>query len=187
MQSPHSFIVQPQKGKRYDNTKKFGEVDFIVSSSQEDHKFSNRYGTVISLPLNYCGPIEIGDTLIVDHNVFKYYYDMKGIQKSGKSFFKDDLFFIDNDQFFLYNKNGEWFAHDKYCFVEPIAVKDYYLNKAVKHEPLIGVMKYPNAELIKHGVNKGDEVAFQPESEYEFRIDGVLMYRIMSEFITVKL
>ena len=50
MQSPHSFIVQPQKGKRYDNTKKFGEVDFIVSSSQEDHKFSNRYGTVISLP-----------------------------------------------------------------------------------------------------------------------------------------
>ena len=48
-------------------------------------------------------------------------------------------------------------------------------------------MKYPNAELIKHGVNKGDEVAFQPESEYEFRIDGVLMYRIMSEFITVKL
>jgi|TARA_R100001463_G_scaffold24890_3_gene59290 hypothetical protein len=187
MQSPHSFIVQPVKGKRYDNTKNFGEVEFIVSSSQEDHKFSNRYGIVVSLPLNYCGPIEVGDILLVHHNVFKYYYDMKGIQKSGRSYFKDDLFFIDNDQFFLYNKNGEWFAHDKYCFVEPIAAKDYYLNKAVKYEPLMGIMKYPNDELIKHGVKKGDEVAFQPESEYEFRIDDVLMYRVMSQFITVKL
>ena len=53
MQSPHSFIVEPLKGKRYDNTKKLGEVDFIVSTSQEDHKFSNRFARVNSLPLNY--------------------------------------------------------------------------------------------------------------------------------------
>lgn len=101
MQSPHSFIVQPLKGKRYDNTKNFGEVEFIVSSSQEDHKFSNRYGIVVSLPLNYCGPIEIGDMLLVHHNVFKYYYDMKGRQRSGRSFLKDNIFFVDEDQFFF--------------------------------------------------------------------------------------
>ncbi len=41
--------------------------------------------------------------------------------------------------------------------------------------------------IIYHGIKEGDEVAFQPESEYEFTIDGVLMYRIMSQFITVKL
>ena len=48
-------------------------------------------------------------------------------------------------------------------------------------------IKYPNQELINHGVKVGDEVAFQPDSEYEFTVDGVLLYRIMSKFITVKL
>ena len=187
MQSPHSFIVEPLKGKRYDNTKKLGEVDFIVSTSQEDHKFSNRFAKVNSLPLNYCGPIKINDLLLVHHNVFKIYYDMKGYEKSGKSYFKDNLFLIDNDQFFLYKSGDEWFAHDKYCFVEPVKSKDYYLDKVVKYEPLVGKIKYPNQELINYGVKVGDEVAFQPDSEYEFTVDGVLLYRIMSKFITVKL
>jgi len=187
MQSPFSFIVEPLKGKRYDNTRAHGDVELIVSTSQEDHKFSNRYAVVKNLPLNYCGPIQINDTLLVHHNVFKIYYDMKGYEKSGKSYFKDNLFFIENDQFFLYKNNNKWHAHDKYCFVEPILSKDYYIDKIVKYEPLVGIVKYPNKELIYHGIKEGDEVAFQPESEYEFTIDGVLMYRIMSQFITVKL
>jgi hypothetical protein len=187
MQSPHSFIVQPLKGKRYDNTKNFGEVEFIVSSSQEDHKFSNRYGIVVSLPLNYCGPIEIGDMLLVHHNVFKYYYDMKGIQKSGRSFFKDDLFFIDNDQFFLYNKKGKWYAHDKYCFVKPVPKTESTIYKRGTEEPLVGTMVYPNKYLDSKGVKKGALVSFQPDSEYAFDIDGEKLYRMYDHQITLTL
>ena len=101
MQSPHSFIVRPVKGRRYDNIKDIGGIDFITSVSKEDHKASNRHAEVVSTPLNYSGDIKKGDILLVHHNVFKFYFDMKGREKSGKSFFKDDLFFIDNDQFFF--------------------------------------------------------------------------------------
>ena len=93
MKSPTDFIVTPVNNRRYNNTKKIGGIDFIVSSSQEDHKFSNREAIVIETPLGYTGPIKKGDTLLVHHNVFKYYNDMYGRQKSGRSFFKDDIFF----------------------------------------------------------------------------------------------
>ena len=33
-------------------------------------------------------------------------------------------------------------------------------------------MKYINEDLLKLGVKEGDEISFQPDSEYEFNIDG---------------
>ena len=108
MRSPFYFIVKPLFGKRYNNTKSIAGLDFITSSSEEDYKYSNRYAIVKELPLNYKGDIRISDILLVHHNVFKYYNDMRGRQQSGKSYFKDDLFFIDNDQFYMYKQNGKW-------------------------------------------------------------------------------
>ena len=104
MQSLFDFIVKPANNKRYNNTTNIEGLEFITSTSQEDHKFSNREAVVINVPLGYVGNIKKGDTLLVHHNVFKYYYDMKGRQKSGKSFLKDNLFFVDSDQFFLYKQ-----------------------------------------------------------------------------------
>jgi hypothetical protein len=104
MKSPFYFIVKPLKGKRYDNTREVGDYELVVSTSEEDHKFSNRYAEVVELPIGYSGGVSIGDLLLVHHNVFKYYNDMKGRQRSGRSFFKDDLFFVDNEQFFLYKQ-----------------------------------------------------------------------------------
>ena len=95
MKSPHSFIVRPIGNRRYDNIKKIGSIDFITSTSEEDHTVSNRYAEVVETPINYTGEVKKGDTLLVHHNVFKFYNDMKGKRKSGKSFFKEDLFFID--------------------------------------------------------------------------------------------
>ena len=126
MRSPYQFIVRPIKGKRYDNTKDIGDVEFIISSSQEDHTVSNRFAEVVSTPLAYKGPIKKGDTLLVHHNVFKFFYNMYGIQKSGKSYFKEDLFFIDPDQFFLFNDGKQWHAHGKYCFVKPVENKEEF-------------------------------------------------------------
>ena len=188
MQSPHSFIVRPVKGRRYDNIKDIGGIDFITSVSKEDHKASNRHAEVVSTPLNYSGDIKKGDILLVHHNVFKFYFDMKGREKSGKSFFKEDLFFIDNDQFFLYNKKGKWYGHDKYCFIKPVPKKDYYLKGiGVKEEPLHGVIKYSNKQLEQLGVSEGDEVCFTPDSEYEFYVDDEKLYRMFTNNIALTL
>tara|TARA_R110000868_G_scaffold325218_1_gene586038 strand:- start:11827 stop:12390 length:564 start_codon:yes stop_codon:yes gene_type:complete len=187
MKSPFYFIAKPINGKRYDNTKSIGGIDFIISTSEEDHKFSNRFAEVFELPLGYNGPIEVGDTLLVHHNVFKYYNDVRGRQKSGKSFFKDDLFFIETDQFFMYKKGSTWNAYDKYCFVKPIPATESYIKKPFTNEPLIGLMKYPNQYLIDQGINKGDMVCFSPDSEYEFTVDEEKLYRMYDHQITMKL
>lgn len=187
MKSPFYFIVRPVNGKRYDNTKDMEGTEFILSTSEEDHKFSNRYAEVIELPVGYTGPISIGDTLLVHHNAFKFYNDMKGRQKSGKSFFKDDLFFIEADQFFMFRKIAFWYAYDKYCFVRPIPATKYYIGKFLSEEPLMAQMVYPNEYLLSKGIKKGDVVCFTPDSEYEFTVDGEKLYRMYDHQITIKL
>jgi hypothetical protein len=187
MRSPFYFIVKPINGKRYDNTKMIGGIELIVSTSEEDHKFSNRFAEVIELPLGYKGPIKVGYKLIVHHNVFKFYNDIRGKQRSGKSFFRDDLFFIEPDQFFMYNDGFTWNAYDRYCFVKPIPVTESYIKKPFTEEPLIGIMKYPNEYLTNKGIQEGDLVCFSPDSEYEFTVDDEKLYRMYDHQITIKL
>ena len=78
----------------------------------------------------------------------------------------------------MYKKNNKWNAHGRNCFVKPLPVKDSFLKKRGKYEPLMGTVKYINKELAVFGVEEGDEVSFQPESEYEFRVDGEVLYRL---------
>jgi len=187
MRSPFYFIVEPLEGKRYNNTKVIGGIEFITSSSEEDFTVSNREGEVKELPLKYTGPIKKGDTLLVHHNVFKFYNDMKGRQQSGKSYFKDNMFFIDNDQFFMYKQDGKWYCHDRYCFVKPIDKQDSFLLKRGNEEPLLGEMVYANDYLLSQGVRPGVRISFQPDSEYEFEVDGEKLYRMFDHQITLKL
>jgi hypothetical protein len=185
MKSPYNFIVKSVNGKRYNNLKSVGGIDLITSTSQEDHMASSRYAEVIETPLKYKGPISVGDTLLVHHNVFKFYNDVKGRQRSGRSYFKDDLFFIDDEQFFLYHNGTEWKSYDRYCFVKPIPVSDSYIFKPFSEEPLVGMMKYPSEYLISKGVNQGDMVTFSPENEYEFTVDDEKLYRIYDHQISM--
>ena len=185
MRSPYFFLVRPKNSRRYDNVKAIGDVDFITSSSTEDHTVSNRFGIVAALPLAYAGEVKVGDTLLVHHNVFKFYYDMRGREKSGQSFFKDDLFFIDDDQFFLYKRGDKWRSHGKYCFIKPVPPEESVILKPLEEEPLVGVVRYINQELLDLGVKEGDRVSFQPESEYTFEVEGEKLYRMFTKNITL--
>tara|TARA_R110002012_G_scaffold236152_1_gene409874 strand:+ start:2371 stop:2931 length:561 start_codon:yes stop_codon:yes gene_type:complete len=186
MRSPYNFIVEPLNNRRYDNVKDMEGTEFITSVSQEDHISSNRQARVVALPISYEGPVKVGDILLVHHNVFKFYYDMYGRQKSGRSFLKDNLFLVDYEQFFLYKQDGEWHAHGKYCFVKPIKARESTIMKRGE-EPLIGIVKYINQELLDLGVKVGDEISFQPESEYEFTVDDEKLYRMFTNNITMVL
>lgn len=187
MQSPFYFITKPISGKRYKNTKEIGGIELIVSTSEEDHRFSNREAEVLEVPIDYNGPIKIGDKLLVHHNVFKFYNDMKGRRKSGKSFFKEDIFLIDEEQFFMYHNETGWHAHDRYCFVQPIKPEESFIYKPIEEEPLMGIMRYPNKTLMDAGIQAGDKVCFKPDSEYEFIVDEEKLYRIYDHQITIKL
>tara|TARA_R110002012_G_scaffold106015_1_gene247198 strand:+ start:664 stop:1239 length:576 start_codon:yes stop_codon:yes gene_type:complete len=191
MRSPTQFIVRPVGGRRYDNITKYGDVEFITSSSQEDHKVSNRHAEVLNTPVGYCGDIAVGDTLLVHHNVFKKYYDMKGRAKSGPCHFRDDIFMVEPDQFFLYKKDKKWHTHSRYCFVRPLNNENCSIfNMNIEnnnHQHLIGQLVYSNKELDALGLKEGDTVAFQPHSEYEFKVDDEVLYRMFTKNICIKI
>lgn len=173
-------------GRRYNNTKNVSGVDLIVSTSEEDFEYSNRLAEVISVPIGYDGDINTGDTLLVHHNVFKFYNDMKGKSKSSRSFFKDDIFFVDSDQFYAYNKNGKWYSHDRYVIIKPLKSKNKYLSTS-KYEPLHGVVHLPNKYLLSKGLTVGSVVLFKPDSEYEFNIDDEMVYRMFDHQIIAEI
>lgn len=187
MKSIHQFIVKPSNSKRYNNTKNIGGIDFVVSTSEEDFRFANRESVVVSTPILYDGPISEGDILLVHHNVFKFYNDMSGHRRSGKSFFRDDTFLLDREQFFAYNKGDGWVGHDNFCFVKPVPKEDTYIFKPVTHEPLVGEVTILNSFLKSQGIKVGDRVCFKPESEYEFIVDGQTMYRLYDHAVTLLL
>jgi hypothetical protein len=183
MKSPFYFIVEPVGGRRYDNVKKIGDIDFITSTSQEDHTASNRFAKVIACPSGYDGPIKPGHKLVVHHNVFKFYYDMKGREKSGFSFLKDNTFFLEDNQFYMYHDGDKWNTIGDFCFVTPIDNDDELTTYRYKH--LVGKIRYNNTQLQKLGVNQGDLVCFTPYSEYEFDVDGEKVYRMRVKDISV--
>ena len=185
MKSPFYFIVEPVGGRRYDNVKKIGDIDFITSTSQEDFKASNRKAKVIECPSGYKGPIKPGDILVVHHNVFKIYYDMKGRERSGWSFLKDNTFFLEPNQYYMYYNGDTWNCVDDFCFLKPIKSEDIDIYNIYTEVNLFGEVKYGNKELEDNNIFEGDIVSFTPHSEYEFEIDGEKLYRMRTKDIAL--
>lgn len=107
------------------------------------------------------------------------------MQRSGRSYFKDDLFFVDAEQFFMYYDGKDWNAYNRYCFVKPIPAIESYIFKPFSEEPLIGKMFIVNDYLKSQGVKQGDLVTYLPDTEYEFNVDGEKLYRMFDHHISM--
>ena len=178
MKSVHNFVVTP-KGERYNNKKKVGDSELILNTEIYNHQYVNREAIVISTPIASYTEIQAGDTVIVHHNVFRRWHDVKGIEKNSRSYFNESTYFINHDQIFLYKRKDKWKAPKGYCFVKPLKAIDQFNIESEK--PLQGIVKYSDGT-----VNVGDLVGFRPSSEYEFIVDGERLYRVLSNFITIK-
>ena len=183
MRSVYDFIIKPV-GKRYDNEVKVGEHTLITNSSIESFKHVNNIAEVVETPVAFATPIRKGDLIMVHHNVFRVFYDMKGIKKNSRSFLKDDLFFCAVDQVYLYKRKDTWKSFGDRCFVAPIKNKD--LLSTDKLAGLIGILKIGNSSLEESGINPGDIVGFTPNSEWEFVVDNQIMYCMKSNDIVIK-
>ena len=178
MKSVYNFVVTP-KGERYNNKKKVGDSELILNTEIYNHQFVNRTAKVISTPLVSDTDIQSGDEVIVHHNVFRRWHNVKGVEKNSRSFFDENTYLITQDQIFLYKRYWEWRAPKGYCFVKPLKAKNPF--NIDLERPLIGVVKYSDGT-----VKEGDLVGFRPSSEYEFIVDGERLYRVLSNFITIK-
>ena len=178
MKSVYNFVVTP-KGERYNNKKKVGDSELILNTEIYNHQFVNRTAIVKSIPLIGDTDIQVGDEVIVHHNVFRRWHDVKGREKNSRSFFDESTYFITQDQMFLYKRTNKWIAPKGYCFVKPLKAIDQFNIESEK--PLQGIVKYSDGT-----VKEGDLVGFRPSSEYEFIVDGERLYRVLSNFITIK-
>ena len=146
---------------------------------QNFHQYINRQATVISKPIIGNTNIEVGDDVIVHHNVFRRWHDVKGVEKNSKAWFSEDKYIVCQDQIFLYKNKDQWKPIPGFCFVKPIKNKSSWGLE--KEHPTKGVVKYTDGSF-----EEGDVVGFTPFSKYEFIIDGEKLYRVYSKFITIK-
>jgi len=180
MRGVFDFIIKP-KNKRYDNIKQIDDKELILNSEISDHRYVSRIGVVLSTPKLEDTEIKIGDEVVVHHNVFRRWYDVRGIEQNSRSYWEDNKYFVKSDQIFLYKRNNKWHAPKGYCFIKPIESNNILLEKEV---PLRGIIKYVDKEL--KDINKEDLVGFTPSSEYEFIVNGERLYRVLTNSISIK-
>ena len=178
MKSVYNFVVTP-KGERYNNKKKVGDSELILNTEIYNHQYVNREAEVISTPIIGDTDIKTGDTVVVHHNVFRRWHNVKGVEKNSKAYFNEDTYFINHDQIFLYKRNNMWTAPKGYCFVKPLKAIDQFNIESEK--PLQGIVKYSDGT-----VKIGDLIGFKPGGEYEFVVNNERIYRVLSNLITIK-
>ena len=178
MKAPFDFIIEP-KGERYNNTTKVGDKNLILNTEIYNHQYVNREAIVKSIPTAFETKIKPGDTVIVHHNIFRRWHDVKGKEKNSRSYFNENTYLVKPDQIFLYKRDNNWIAFDGYCFVQPIKQRTEY-NQDIE-ERCIGIVEYSDGMY-----SKNELVGFTPFSTYEFIVDGKRLYRVMNKFITIK-
>jgi len=178
MKSIFNFVVTP-KEKRYNNTKKIGDKELILNTEIFNHQNVSRNAVVLETPVMSCSEVEKGDEVIIHHNIFRRWRDVKNRERNSRSWLDEDRYLVYLDQIYAYKKKDQWKAFPGYSFIKPLANDDMYSIE--KEKPLVGVVKYTDGFL-----QEGDLVGFTPGSEYEFVIDGQRLYRVPTRKITIK-
>ena len=183
MKSIYNFIITPKKG-RYNNEIEIGDKTLIINANIEDHKMVSRHAVVVSTPLAYCTDIKAGDEIIIHHNIFRRWYDIKGNERNSGQYFKEDLYFCKPDQIYLRKDDDKWLPFMNRCFVMPI--KDTDTLTLDMEKKCVGILKIGNKELEALDINPGDLVGYRPGREWEFVIDGKRIYCMKSNDIVIK-
>ena len=173
MQAIFDFIVIPKEQEK---------SELILNTELQNHLFVNRIGVVQNVPKNNKTPIEEGDEIIVHHNVFRRFRDIKGKEKFSKSYYKNNLYFVAPEQIYGYKRVVKWQALEGFNFVQPIKETKMFSNNTEK--TLTGILKYKDPKL--QNVKENDLVGFTPNSEYEFVVNNMKLYRVPTNSITIK-
>jgi co-chaperonin GroES (HSP10) len=185
MRFPTKFVISPYGGENFKTTKEVNGKDLVINTSIEYAENVNRVGVVEEIPLDYEGIIQKGDKVVVQHNVFRDYFDGKGLTRKSDFHIKDNLYQCAVELVFLIIKDNEFLGVDDFCFVEPIFEEKKWIGKTeVQH---VGIVKYDNKTLNRNNVFKGDKIAFKKDSEYPFDINGEVSYRMRNRNILCKL
>jgi len=183
MNSIYDFIIKPKEG-RYNNEIEIGDKILIVNANIEDHRMVSKNAIVVSTPLAYTTSIKKGDEIMVHHNIFRRWYDVRGKERNSGQYFKEDLYFCKPNQLYLYKKDDQWVSFGERCFIKPLKNTDVLTNDIEQKH--IGILKIGNPTLKALGINPGDLVGYKPGREWEFIIENQRVYCMKSNDIVIK-
>jgi len=176
-----NFIIV-KVDKEYENDR----GNLISNLDVDNASFIARKATVVSAP-DYT-VLKEGDEVICHHNIFRMKGSSKGNVNKSIYHIENDLYFVPLTECFMYKREGaDWISLSPFCFVKPIeevkeeqsgfliSDSEHIRNTHKGFKKLQGIMKYPCKELIEL---KGLKIAYSDYSEYEFIIDGELLYKM---------
>lgn len=182
------FIVQVSKDYNNYVTLSNG-MKLAVNNSIDSVEHINRVGYLVDGPKN--SNANKGDMLLFHHNICRRAWGLKGKKRKSSFYIKDGMYYIPLTEIFMIKRLGQpdWEAIDPYVFIRPLEAKKKILKNGLEvledayknMKDLVGVVSYPNKTLLSAGIKEGDLVAFQQDSEFEFKIDGELHYRMKTE------
>ena len=176
------YLITPY-GQEYNNIRQIEGIDLIVNTSIEDATFVNRLGIVCAVPNG--GQIPVDSIVVVHHNVFRTYLDMKGNKRKSNEYFRDGYYLVNPNKIYMYNDGESWKTTEEYCFISPVDyIQDGEFYRSDKEkEDHVGIVRHGNIK----GVDKNDMIGFTKNSEYEFNIDGEKVYRMKNSDICIKI
>ena len=184
MRSIYNFIIK--SNQRYNNSTDVEGTELILNTeiTEKDYMYTNRIGEVKAIPALIKTPIKPGDKVILHHNVFRRWVDIRGNEKDSSSFIQEDEYMVSPEQIYAYKRKKKWKCLDNYCFIKPL--KDESKWSVLSEQKLLGELVYSNKYLKSLGLSVGDVVGFSPDSEYEFNIEDKKLYRVLSNQITIQ-
>lgn len=184
MRSIYNFIIE--SNQRYNNSTDVEGIELILNTeiTEKDYMYTNRIGEVKAIPALIKTPIKPGDQVILHHNVFRRWIDIRGNEKDSSSFIQEDEYMVSPEQIYAYKRKKKWKCLDNYCFIKPL--KDESKWSVLSEQKLLGELVYSNKYLKSLGLSVGDVVGFSPDSEYEFNIEDKKLYRVLSNQITIQ-
>ena len=93
MRSVFGYLVSPN-GKRTTGEINIDGNELLLNTELQNHEYTNRIGKVFAVPFVGETVIEPGDDVIVHHNVFRRFRDIKGKEKNSKNFITEDLYTV---------------------------------------------------------------------------------------------
>ena len=174
----YDYIIKPL-GERYSNSIEVeGDKSLILNTEVFNHGYINRRAIVVSIPIDNIHNLREGQEVLVHHNIFRRWHNMKGVEKNSRGFINEGEYLASPDQIFMY-KDTTWECINGYTFVKPLKSTDEFSLE--KERPLIGVVKYSDGTFLPTQL-----VGFSPGDEFEFVVEGERLYRVMNRFINIE-
>ena len=173
------FIIAPDQDRKLTSVTESGIYLHNMMGDEEEGRFLNRIAIVKEVPLNNRTPVQAGDRIIVQHNVFRQWIDYGGDLKHS-NVLDDGTFFVDPGLVYAYERDG-WNSMEPWIYVDPVAFKkDGVIKSKEELRPDKGVVAFKSNY---EDVSVGDFVSFRIGNFIPTLIDGKEYYRILHKHI----